>query len=682
MSYSTEHIRNIALVGHAGAGKTTLFEALLHAGGALASPGQVERGTTVSDFDPQEKTRGHSIDSAIAAVALPDYRVTMIDTPGYAEFRGQAMAALDAVETAVIVVDAVRGIEHGTRRLYHHARGRGLAAMLVVNRIDVENADAEGVLASLREEFGPGVLAANLPTAGATDVVDCFFHDDGDSDFSSPLHAHRQLLDQVMEIDEATMEHYLEDGEAALTPAEVHRAFEKCLREGHVVPVCFTSARTGVGVGALLDIIGQLLPNPAEGNPPPFERSNHEGTTAVRVMPDPALHVVADIFKVVNDPFLGKLGVFRLYQGTIRKDDPLFVDDSRKPIRVAHLYRLQGREHVEVGEVLPGDIAVIGKVDDIHFDAVLHDAHEDDRLRLTATVYQQPMFALAIEPAHKGQEQKLGTGLARLAEEDPCFRVEHRLEANETVVHGLSDLHLRMMLERLALRTGVEVVAHPPRIAYRETVTATAEGHARHKKQTGGAGQFGEVSLRVEPLPRGAGFEFVDATRGGVIPGQFLPAIEKGVRQALEHGAIAGYPLQDLRVVITDGKYHPVDSKEVAFFSAGRKAFIDAVVGARPHVLEPIVDLHVELPEQHVGDVTGSLALRRAHILGTTSLPGGELSIHAKVPLAELADYALALKSLTAGQGRYSMDFSHYEAVTAATQRKLVEAFSPHREAG
>jgi elongation factor G len=682
VSYSTEHIRNMALAGHAGTGKTTLFEALLHAGGALASPGQVERGTTVSDTDAQERTRGHSIDSAIAAIALPDYRVTMIDTPGYAEFRGQALAALDAVETVVIVVDAVRGIEHGTRRFFSHARERGLATMIAINRIDAEHADPAGVLAALREAFGPGVLAINLPTAHGTAVVDCFFHDDGDSDFSSPTHAHRQLLDQVMEIDEATMEHYLEDGEAALTPAELHDAFEQCLREGHVVPVCFTSARSGVGVGALLDIVGRLLPNPAEGNPPPFVRSHAGGDTAVHVVPDPDRHVVADVFKVVNDPFLGKLGVFRLYQGTIRKDGQLFVDDGRKLIRVAHLYRLQGKEHVPIDEALPGDIAVVGKVEEVHFHAVLHDAHEDDRLHLVAHAYPQPMFALAIEPAHKGHEQKLSTGLARLAGEDPCFRVEHRLEANETVVHGLSDLHVRLMLERLQLRSGVDVIVHPPRIAYRETITSTADGHARHKKQTGGAGQFGEVALRVEPLPRGAGFEFVDATRGGVIPGQFIPAIEKGIRHALEQGAIAGYPLQDLRVVITDGKHHPVDSKEVAFFSAGRKAFIDAVVNARPQLLEPIVDLQVDLPAGHVGDVTGSLAARRAHILGTAAIAGGELSIHAKVPLAELEDYALALKSLTAGQGRYALDFSHYEAVPAATQRKLVDAYSPHREAG
>jgi elongation factor G len=372
--------------------------------------------------------------------------------------------------------------------------------------------------------------------------------------------------------------------------------------------------------------------------------------------------------------------VFRVWQGTIRRDSQLLVDDGRKPFKVGHLFRLQGKSHIEIEAAVPGDIAAVAKIEEIHFDAVLHDSHDEDRITLAPLAFPSPMFGLALEPKHTGQEQKLSNALARLAEEDPCFRVEHHKELNETVVRGLSDLHLKIMLERMRERYGVEVATHPPRIAYRETIAGHAEGHHKHKKQTGGAGQFGEVFLRIEPLERGAGFEFVDAVKGGVIPGQFLPAIEKGVRQAMEHGAVAGYPLQDLRVTVYDGKYHPVDSKEVAFISAGKKAFIDAVGKARPIVLEPIVNVEVAIPEHNVGDVTGGLAGKRARILGTDTQRGGELVIKAQAPLAELIDYPTELKSMTGGRGRYSLDLSHYEAVPPTVQKQLGEAWKPHVE--
>jgi elongation factor G len=335
---------------------------------------------------------------------------------------------------------------------------------------------------------------------------------------------------------------------------------------------------------------------------------------------------------------------------------------------------------VEIEQAIPGDIAAVAKVEEIHFDAVLHDSHDEDRVHLAPLRFPQPMFGLALEPKHKGQEQKLSQALARLAEEDPCFRVEHHKELNETVVRGLSDLHLKVMLERMKERYGVEVITHPPRVAYRETIAARADGHHRHKKQTGGAGQFGEVFLRVEPLGRGAGFEFVDEVKGGVIPNQFLPAIEKGVRQAMESGAVAGYPMQDLRVTVYDGKYHPVDSKEVAFVAAGKKAFLDAVGKARPIVLEPIVDVEVAIPEANVGDVTGGLAGKRARILGTDTQRGGELVIKAQAPLAELIDYPSELKAVTGGRGRYSLDLSHYEPVPPPVQKQLSEAWKPKAE--
>ncbi len=680
MPYSTDGIRNIALAGQAGAGKTTLFEALLHAGGAIQTAGTVERGTTVSDHDPMERERQHSMQASIASIDRGDLHVNLIDTPGFPDFRGPALSALAAVETCAIVVDPVAGIAHTTRRLMARARARGLCCMLVVNKIDHEGADLEGMLEALRDEFGRECLPINLPAGGGTRVVDCFFSPEGETDFSSVAAAHQQIIDQVVEINERVMDRYLEQGESGLSGSELHDAFEQCLREGHLVPVCFVSARTGAGVAELLDLAERLLPNPTEGNPPPFMKGSGSAAQPIQARPDPALHVIADVFKIVNDPFIGKLAVFRVYQGTVRRDTQLFIDDGRKPFKVGHLFRLHGKDHVETQQAIPGDIAAIAKVEEIHFDAVLHDSHDEDHIHLKPLDLPLPMFGLAVAPAHKGQEQKLATALARLGEEDPCLRIEHNMELNETIVRGLSDLHLKLVLERMKDRYGVEVTTRPPRIAYRETVGAIAEGHHRHKKQTGGAGQFGEVFLRIEPLPRGGGFEFADEVKGGTIPGQFIPAVEKGVRQVLEHGAIAGYQLQDVRVTVYDGKYHPVDSKEVAFVAAGKKAFLDAITRAQPQVLEPIVNLDVTVPDAHMGDVTGGLAGKRARINGTDSLRGGEIIIKAQVPLAEVTDYQTELKAMTGGQGRYAIEFSHYEPVPPHVQKQLTEAYRPRVE--
>jgi len=680
MPYTTEHIRNVALAGHPGAGKTTLFEALLHAGGALQTAGTIERGTTVSDFDPVEKARGHSIDAGIASTDHAGIHVNLIDTPGYPDFRGPSLSALAAVETVAIVVDADAGVEYGTRRMMEYAKARRLCRVVVINKIDHADADPARVLAQLRDTFGAEVLPLNLPADGGQRVVDCFGDGDGESDLGPVADWHQKILDQVVEINETVMDHFLDLGESGLSGEELHDAFEQCLREGHLVPVCFCSARTGAGVRELLDVAERLFPHPGEANPPPFVKGIGESATPIEAQPDPSAHVIADVFKVINDPFVGKLGVFRVYQGTVRKDSQLFVDDGRKPFRVAHLFKLRGKEHIEVEQAIPGDIAAVAKVEELHFDAVLHDSHDEDQIHLAPLNFPKPMFGLAVEAAHKGQEQKLAGALHKLAEEDPAFAVEHQGELNETVVRGLSDLHLRVMLERLKDRYGVEVKTRPPRIAYRETVSGKADGHHRHKKQTGGAGQFGEVFLRIEPLQRGTGFEFVDEVKGGTIPGQFIPAVEKGVRQVLSSGAVAGYPLQDVRVVVYDGKSHSVDSKEVAFVAAGKKAFLDAIGKAHPQVLEPIVDLEVSAPEQYMGDISGGLAGKRARINGTDSARDGEIVVRAQVPLSELEGYAAELKSATAGRGRYSMDFSHYEPVPAQVQTRLADAYKPRHE--
>ncbi|MGH8108884.1 MAG: elongation factor G [Arenimonas sp.] len=676
MSYITAQIRNMALAGHPGTGKTTLFEALLHAGGAIQTAGSVERGTTVSDFDPMEKTRGHSLNTTLASTDHAGIHLNIFDTPGYPDFRGPTLSAFSAVETVCIVVNASNGIEYGTRKMMEVAKSRNLSRVLVINRMDADPGKLSGLLDQLREEFGNECLPLNLPSQNGKAVVDCFFKPEGDSDIGSVSDWHQKIIDQVVEVNESVMGHYLEEGEAGLSGEELHDAFEQCLREGHLVPICFVSARNGAGVKELLDIAERLFPNPFEANPPPFVKGNEP----ILAVPDAKAHVIADVFKIINDAFVGKMSVFRVFQGTIKKDSQIFIDDGKKAFKVGHLFKLRGKDHVEIDYAIPGDIAAVAKIEEIHFDAILHDSHDEDHIHLKPIEFPKPMFGLAIEAATRGQEQKLSMALHKLAEEDPCFHIEHNPELNETVIRGLGELHLRVMLDRMKERFGVEVKSRPPRIAYRETISVNAEGHHRHKKQTGGAGQFGEVFLRIEPLERGTGFEFIDAIKGGTIPGQYLPAVEKGVRQVLHGGAIAGYAIQDVRVTVYDGKYHDVDSKEVAFVAAGKKAFIDAIAKARPQILEPIVDLTVSAPEQHMGDITGGLASKRARINGTDADRNGEIIIKAQVPLSELTNYAAELKGATAGRGRYDIDFSHYEPVPGNVQKQLVDSYRPRAE--
>jgi elongation factor G len=682
MSYTTENLRTVALLGHGSAGKTTLAEALLARTGAIPAAGSVEKGTTVSDFDGLEKSFLHSLRTSVLHLDLPRTRVHLLDTPGFPDFIGQSIGALDAVETAAIVVNAQNGIEMITSRMMDWAARRKLCRVIVVNKIDAENVDLPQLLADLRTAFGKELLPINLPAAGGTRVVDCFFNPSGDADFSSVAEAHQALIDQVIEVDEELMAKYLEQGED-IEPAQLHAPFEKALREGHLVPVCFVSARNGAGVEELLKVFESLLPNPTEGNPPLFykgEMIDGQPVDEFRSEPDPKKHVLAHVFKVVIDPYVGKLGVFRVHQGTVTKDTQLYVGSGRKAFKVGHLFMLQGAKTVEVARAVPGDVAAVAKVDEIDFDCVLHDSHDEDQIHMRPLEFPTPMSGVAITPKRRGDEQRISEVLHRMTAEDPTLRVEHDSVLNETVLRGLGELHLRSALERMAQQYKVEVDTRPPRVPYRETIGANAEGHARHKKQTGGAGQFGEVYLRVEPLQRGSGFEFVDQVKGGVIPYNFIPAVQKGVESVLASGPVAGFPMQDVRVTVYDGKHHPVDSKEVAFVAAGRKAFLDALTKARPIVLEPIVNLEVEAPEVHMGDITGDLSSRRGQVTGTRATGPNVLVVEGLAPLGELEGYSARLKAMTQGRGAWTMSLSHYEQAPPPLQQQLANDYAAKRK--
>ena len=686
MGNSIKNIRTIALVGQAGSGKTSLAEALLAKAGAIHTAGSVERGTTTCDYSPLEKQLQHSLKLAVASFEAKNgdepTRIHLLDTPGYPDFLGQALPAMAGVETAAVVINAQNGIEMMTPRFMQYAQKRGLDRLIIVNKIDAQNVDCEDLLERIQEAFGKECLPLNLPAGDRSKVSDCFFSPSGESDFSSVEEAHRRLVEQVVEVDEALMEKYLEKGE--VTPEELHEPLERALREGHLIPVVFTSARTGAGIAELLEVIVKLLANPTEGNPPVYVSTptGSEGDIKeLTAIPDPGKHALAHVFKIETDPYIGRIAVFRVHQGRLTPNMQLYIGDGRKPIRPGHLYMLRGKTQTEVQEALPGDICAIARIEEIQFDQILHDSPVDAHLHPRPLELPTSVFGLAVTPKKRGDEQKVSDVLHKMAAEDPCLRIEHNSQANETVMRGLGEMHLKAILDKMALQYKIELDTHPPSVPFRETIASKADGHSRHKKQTGGAGQFGEVYLKVEPLPRGKGFEFVNAVKGGTIPSQYIPSVEKGVRNVLETGIVAGFPLQDVRVIVYDGKSHPVDSKDVAFMSAGRKAFLDALAKARPIVLEPIVNIDIVAPEERMGDIAGELSSHRGQIRGSDSPRPGVVQITAQAPLSELEHFPARLKSLTAGRGSYNLEFSHYEPAPPQLQQKLQAAHRPQAEA-
>ncbi len=676
-SHKTEQIRNIAIVGHAGSGKTTLVEALLQKTGAISDVGSVEKGTTVSDFTDQEKRLHHSLDATVCHLEHDGHHINLLDTPGYPDFMGRALSILPAVETAAIVVSGQAGVELVTQRMMDFTATRKLCRLIIVNQIDIENIDLHSVLREIRDTFGKQCLPLNLPANNGQTVADCFFEPaDATPDFSSVAATHTEMIDQVVELDDDLMELYLEQ-EEDISLDQLHNPFGQALRKGHLIPICFVSAETGAGLRQLLRVFSQLMPSPLEGNPPEFYVANGEEKPFEVDSAQSDGHFVGHVFKVNVDPYVGRLATFRVHQGELKTGSQVYVGDKRKGVKLSHLYRVQGKDLEEMSVSVSGDICAVSKIEDLEFNNVLHSSHDEDEVQMRPVAIPPPMYGVALELLQRGQEKKLSDALRKLSTEDPSLLLEFNAQANETVLRGMGELHLRLVLGRMKEEFGIDVSTHPPKIAYRETVTRPAEGHHRHKKQTGGAGQFGEVFLKIEPLSRGSGYEFSNKVVRGSIPGQFIPAVEKGVKQVIDEGAVAGYPLQDVRVIVYDGKHHPVDSKEIAFVAAGKRAFINAISKAKPIVLEPVAKIEVTTPSESVGDITGHLSGIRGRIAGSDSVSGNRVKISAQVPLSELGDYQTILKSLTGGEGVFTMEFDHYETAPQPVQKELEKAFKP-----
>ncbi|MBN1960888.1 MAG: elongation factor G [Deltaproteobacteria bacterium] len=676
--YSTEDIRNIAIVGHAGSGKTMLSEAMLCTAGVIKTMGTIERGTTVSDFDPLEKEQQRSLSASIMSFDENRQHINIIDTPGLADFLGDSLSVLSAVETALIVINAQSGIEMTTQRMWDRTKDMGLARAIVINHIDAEDVNLVRIVEQIRENFGTECLTLNLPQDHGKTVLDCLNNTEGNVDFSSVADAHSALVEQIVELDEDLMNQYLESGD--VPAAQLEDAFKKALIENHLVPILFTNAKQQIGIKELNNFLAKLTPNPKEHNPHVFLKGEGDAAISFKPEQDTSQHILAHVFKVSIDPFVGRMGMFRVHQGCVTKESQLFINESRKAFKVGHLLSLKGKDHIEIEQAVPGDICAVAKIEEISRNVMLHDSSDEAHIHAKPTMLPSPMYGLAVQAKSRGDEGKISGALSKLTAEDPCFVADRNIETNELVLRGLGELHLRTMLARLKARYNVEVDTRPPKIAYRETISASAEGHHRHRKQTGGAGQFGEVFLRIKPLGRGEGFEFANVVFGGSIPAQYIPAVEKGIRQVLNQGVIAGYPLQDIRVEVYDGKHHPVDSKEIAFISAGKKAFQQAVQSAKPQILEPIVNVEIVVPNDNMGDVAGDLSSRRGRISGTDQRPGNNIAVLGSVPLAEMLDYQSFLKSVTGGRGSYGMDFSHYEPVPPQVQTQIVSQYKPKEE--
>jgi elongation factor G len=691
--YGPEHIRNVAVVGHGGTGKTSLVEAMLFQAGAIDRQGRVDDGTTTTDFDPEEIRRQHTINASIAPLEWDGTKINLLDTPGYPDFVGEMVGALRVCEAALVVVDARGGVEVQTEQAWARADDRGLPRLVVVSRLDRENASFDEAVASLRARFGARLVPLHLPVgaeagfAGVVDLVSMKAHlrrdgRDAVEDIPAALAeaaqaARDRLLEAAAEAEDGLVEKYLETG--SLTDEELRRGLIIGTQAGRIVPVLATAATRLIGTRDVLGAIVLLLPSPAARGAIIGKHPRNGDDVAIEPVEQGAL--AAQVFKTMADPYVGRLSYFRVYGGVLASDSQVYNATRDKTERIGQLYVLRGKQQEATPHVGPGDIGAVAKLADTATGDTL--CSKEAPVALDPIAFPHPAISMAIEPKSKADEDKMGNALHRLAEEDPTFTVRRDAELKQTVISGMGESHLEIMADRLRRKFQVDVTLTPPRVPYRETIRGKAEAQGRHVKQSGGRGQYGVCVLQVEPLPRGGGFEFVDKIYGGAIPNQFIPSVEKGVRKALEEGILAGYPVVDIRVALIDGKYHDVDSSDIAFQLAGALALREAATKAGLVLLEPILDIAVRVPEDMMGDIIGDLNSKRARIVGMESQGDGTTIVRAQVPQGEVLRYASDLRSLTGGRGTFTTTFSHYEPVPAHVTDKLVaEAKRQKEEAG
>jgi elongation factor G len=669
--YTTADIRNIALVGHGGAGKTSLAEHMLHTAGVTSRLGNVTDGTSHLDFTEEEHERKCSLDSALASLKHDGKLINLVDTPGAPDFIGPALASLAAVETAICVVSAPAGIEVNTRRMMEKAKQYGLGRMIVVNKIDADNVELPALVNALKETFGQECVCMNLPAGGGTAVIDCFGQAKGEPDFDDLDEAHTRLVEAIVESDEALMEEYLENGSVA--PEKLQATVFSAVASGSVVPIVFTSTIKGVGIKELLGYIAGCLPSPIDG----LRRKLVHEDAEDPLDPEPDGPFVGQVFKSMGDPKSNiRYSAVRVLRGSLSSDLALRTAD-KKGLRPGQLHKMLGAEQQEIDRGIPGDIITLAKLD-LRVGSVLFDKTPGE---IPMPQFPSPMFSVALEPKSRADGDKVSAALHRFTDEDPCLKSERDPGTNELVVRGMGDLHLRTLLHRMERYFKLSVDTKPPKIPYRETITASAKDiEYTHKKQTGGAGQFARVFIGMEPMERGGGYEFVDEIFGGSIDQQFRPSVDKGIRAQMAEGVLAGYPVVDVRVRLTDGKTHPVDSKDIAFQIAGREVFKIAFMKCKPCLLEPIINLEATIPSDKMGDITGDLASRRGRPVGQDMLPGGMAVVRGQVPLAEMSDYNSRLSSMTGGQGSYTMELSHYEVVPANVQQQIIAASKKAKE--
>ncbi len=658
----TENIRNIVLVGHGDAGKTSLAEACLHMAGVTKRLGNISDGTTVLDYTEDEKEKQHSLETAVCAVEHDDCHINLIDTPGLPDFCGQAIPALAAADTAVVVVSAVTGIEVNTRKMFERARQFGLSVMFVINKIDADGVNLEELVGQIQESFGDVCLPVNLPKPDLTGVQRVI-GGAGATSFGDLESAKTAAVEAICVVNDELMEQYLA-GDA--DEDVVIQSAMKAVAVGELVPIIFTSAKNEIGIDEFMDAMVNWTPSPLEAKRRVLVNEDEE--TEI----DPAGDkLVGQVFRVASDYKSNiKYSYIRIFGGTIRSDHQIHTLAEKKGLRPGAVYRMVGGEHQELDEGVAGDIVALAKLD-LHIGNAVFDG-EGGTIELPKI--PTPMFAVAIESKVRGDEDKISAAFRRFSEEDPCFQVERNPTTHETVVHGVGDAHVRMYLAKLTKNFKVEVDTHPPKIPYRETILGQATDVSyTHKKQSGGSGQFGRVIINVFANERGAGYEFVDKIFGGAIDQSYRPSVDKGVRQQMAVGVLAGYPVVDVKVELIDGKTHPVDSKDIAFQIAGRGAFKEGFMKSKPILLEPVVNLEVTAPVDNLGDLQGDIASRRGQPVGQEMLPGQMAVLKAQVPLAEVSDYHSRLSSITGGQGSYMMEFSHYDQVPSNVQQRIVD---------